>query len=161
MRRHLPTRTLACAAVAGTASFAAVAIPGSIATATVKSVSYTTLSGSETSQTVSGCSGSDSAQTGVSGKQVPDISKKTAVVTWKTGKTTDYKYTYTLKSGSANTCPAKAKYTKLDLVTETGTITGGTATLMKSGPYSGKTCAYELTAKPHTVAVVGDGPTKY
>jgi hypothetical protein len=148
--------------MAGSASLAAAAIPGSTASATVKTLTCTKLAGSETSQTVSGCSGTGSSQTGTTGTQKPNIAKKTATITWtSTHKTTTYKYTYTLKSGAANTCPNLSGKKKVDLVIETGTVTGGTATGLVSGKFSGDTCAYEETAAPHSVSVTNKGPTKY
>ncbi len=163
MRRHLATRLVLCAAFAGGASLAAVAVPGGIASATTaKTLSCTTLTGGESTQSISGCTGSGSSQTGSKGtsKVVNNISKKsgTATITWtSTKKTSIESYTYTEDTGTKNTCAAKTGYTKVAMAVEKGTVTGGTATSLKGGAVSGTVCAYK---KGTTIAVFNKGPQK-
>jgi hypothetical protein len=148
MRRHF-TRLLVCAAVAGSASLAMVSIPGSTAGATTQlTVVCTTLTGSTTSETASGCSGADVSQTGSKGTITPKVSGKsgTDTIKWTTGKTTTEKFTYT--TGSDASCPAKAGYTKLTEATQTSQVTGGTATkLIGSEKFVGKSCEYSKSGK--------------
>jgi hypothetical protein len=163
MRRHLATRLVLCAAFAGSASLAAVAVPGGFASATTaKTLSCTTLTGGETTQAISGCSGSGSSQTGTKGtsKVVNNLSKKsgTATITWtSTKKTSIEKYTYTEDTGTKNTCAVKSGYTKLAMAVEKGTVTGGTATLLKGGAVSGTVCAYSKSGK---ISVYNKGAQK-
>jgi hypothetical protein len=163
MRRHLPTRLVLCAAFAGGASLAVVALPGSFAGATTaKTLSCTTLTGGETTQAISGCTGSGVSQTGSKGtsKVVNNVSKKSgkATITWtSTKKTSIESYTYTEDTGTKNTCAAKTGYTKLAMAVEKGTVTGGTATLLKGGAVSGTVCAY---SKSGTIYVFNKGPQK-
>jgi hypothetical protein len=123
MKRHLPVRLLACAALAGSASLAA--------------VTCTSLTGNASTQTLSGCSGSGSSQTGTSG--VSTASTKT--VKWKTGKTSVSTYSY--KKGSDASCPAVSGYTKDLLENVTGKVTGGTATGLVGGSYKATVCVYK------------------
>ncbi len=136
MKRHLPVRLLACAALAGSASLAAVVIPGGVASAS-STVTCTSLTGNASTQTLSGCSGSGSSQTGTSG--VSTASTKT--VKWKTGKTSVSTYSY--KNGSDASCPAVSGYTKDLLENVTGKVTGGTATGLVGGSYKATVCVYK------------------
>ena len=116
MRRHLSIRLAICAAaLAGSASVAAVAVPGGIAGAAAKTVTCTKLTGSGTisKQTISlsGCSGTASGQTGSTGTgtATTNSSKKsgTASIKWKTGKTSLETYTFKEDTGSSNNCPRR------------------------------------------------------
>lgn len=152
MRRHLPTRVVLCAALAGAASLTAVAIPGGIAGAAAKTLSCTTLTGNETTEAISGCSGTGSSQTGTKGTATVknNLSKKsgTATITWtSTKKTSIESYTYTEDTGTKNTCAAKTGYAKLAMAVEKGSVTGGTATLLKGGAVSGTVSAYSKSSK--------------
>lgn len=168
MHRHLLTRLTICAALAGSASLAAVAVSGSISGATTpaKTLSCTTLTGSgtATSQTIaiSGCSGSASNQTGTKGtsKVTTNASTKkgTATITWtSTKKTSVESYTYTEDTGSKNTCATKSGYTKLAMAVEKGTVTGGTATELKGGAVTATVCAYSKSGK---IYIFNKGPVK-
>jgi len=153
MRRHLATRIVLCAAFAGSASLAALAVPGGVAGATTaKTLSCTTLTGNETTQAISGCTGSGSSQTGSKGtsKVVNNVSKKSgkATITWtSTKKTSIESYTYTEDTGTKNTCAAKSGYAKLAMAVEKGSVTGGTATSLTGGAISGTVCAYSKSSK--------------
>lgn len=167
MRSHFPIRLAVCAAaLAGSASLAAVAVPGGIAGAAAKTLTCTTLTGSGTitKQTIaiSGCSGTASSQTGTAGTSTvtTNISTKkgTATIKWtKTKLTTTESYSYVEDTGSKNTCVAKSGYTKLAMAVEKGTVTGGTATSLKTGAVSGTVCAYSKSGK---VYIFNKGPVK-
>lgn len=133
--RHRWARLLVCGAMAGSATVAAVTVPGGVAGAAQLTVSCTSLTGNTTTQTVTGCTGSDVAQTGSHGTIKPHVNttthKGTATITWSTGKTTTESTSYTLSSDAS--CPTKTGYTKLARATTTSVVTGGTATKLK-GP---------------------------
>jgi hypothetical protein len=161
MHRHFPSRLVLCAALAGSASLAAVAIPGGIAGAAAKTLSCTTLTGTETAQAISGCSGSGSSQTGTKGtvKVVNNVAKKSGVatVTWtSTKKTSIEKYTYVEDTGTKNTCAAKSGYTKVAMAVEKGTVTGGSATGLVGGAVNGTVCAYSKSG----IHIFNKGPFK-
>jgi hypothetical protein len=156
MHRHLLTRLTICAALAGTASVAALAVPGGIAGAAAKTLSCTTLTGSGTasSQTIaiSGCTGTGSSQTGSKGtsKVTTNASTKkgTATITWtSTHKTSIESYSFVEDTGSKNTCATRSGYTKLAMAIEKGTVTGGTATALKGGAVTSTVCAYSKSGK--------------
>jgi hypothetical protein len=159
MRHQRTIRLMVCAALAGSASLAAVAIPGGIATASPLTVSCTNLSGSATSQTISGCTGTGAvaADAGVPPAHGTSV-VSTKTVTWSNHKTS--KETYTYKSSSTANCPAVPKYTKDLRETASGKVTGGSATGMVGGAVSGTVCIYKLTAAPHTLIVKNVGPFK-
>jgi hypothetical protein len=155
MIRRLPVRILTCAVIAGSASLSAAVIPGSTAgAATPETVTCTSLTGSETSQAISGCSGTGVAQTGATGKSV--VSTKT--ITWKTKLTSKETYKTVVYTGSKNTCAVKSGYTKKDLIIETGSITGGTATKLVGGKTSADVCLYQ---KGSTYYVFNKGSVKF
>ena len=86
---RLPTRLLVCvAAVAGTASLAAVAVP-SVGSATANSVDgeLHEADGNQTTQKITGCSGTGKAQTGTTGTTKVASNDKSATITWATKKT--------------------------------------------------------------------------
>ena len=145
MRHHF-SRFLVCAALAGSASLTAAVIPGGIAgAATQLTVTCTSLTGSNTSQTASGCSGADVSQTGTHGTITPKVStttkKGTATITWATGKTTIESTSYVTSSDTS--CPTKPGYTKLARATTTSVVTGGTATkLIGPKKFTAVSCEY-------------------
>lgn len=149
---------LVCAAaVAGSASFAAAAIPGSFASATPLTLSCTSLSGNQSTQKISGCSGTGKTETGTSGTAKVASTDKSATITWATGKTSIESFTY--KNVTPNVCPAVTGYTKFLEVQETGSVTGGTATGLKGGAVSGKVCIYKKGTST-TYLVKSLGPQK-
>jgi len=155
MRIKHSARLLICAALAGSASLAAVVVPGGIASATPLTVTCTHYSGSSASQAISGCTGTGAiaADAGVAPAHGTSV-VSTKTITWSNGKTMKEQYSYVLHTGAANTCPVVALKTKVDLVTETGSvIAGGTATGMVGGALSGTICVYKLTAAPHTISI--------
>jgi hypothetical protein len=163
MRTKLSARLLVCAALAGSASLAAVVVPGGIASATPLTVTCTHLSGNASSQMLSGCTGSGasgSSEAGTSpahGTNVVDTGS-TSTITWGSGKTS--KTTYTFHSVT-NNCATLSGYTKDLKEHESGSVktgsAGGTATGMRGGAFSGNACVYTLTAAPHTLKVVNQG----
>ena len=157
MRRHLPIRLLVCAAMAGSASLAVVAVQGGNAGATPpKTVTCTSLTGSATSQTISGCTGSGAiaADAGTPPAHGTSVAS-TKTITWSNHKTT--KTTYTYHSGSDASCPAVTGYTKDLLENATGSVVSGSATGMVGGAFHGTICVYKKTASPHTLLVKNKG----
>jgi hypothetical protein len=139
---QLSARFLVCAAaVAGSASVAVVTVPGTASAATPLTVTCTKLTGNQTTQKITGCSGTGKSETGTSGTTKVASNDKSATITWATKKTSIESFTY--KSVTPNACPAVSGYTKLLEVNETGSVTGGTATGMKGGKVSGKVCIYK------------------
>jgi hypothetical protein len=159
---RLPVKLLICAAaVAGTASMTAASVPGGIASASALTLSCTTLTGSETAQSISGCTGTASKLTGTKGTSTVknNTSKKTGVATVKwtsTKKTSIESYTYTELTGTKNKCAAKAGYVKLAEAVEKGKVTGGTATAMIGGAVTGTVCAYSKSG----IHIFNLGPVK-
>jgi len=159
MRLRVPIRLIVCAAMAGSASLAAVAISGGVASATPLTVSCTHLTGTVTSQTLSGCTGGGAiaADAGVAPAHGTNV-VATKTVTWGSGKTSKTTYTY---ASVTNNCPALTGYTKDLKEHETGHVNtgtaGGTAIGMRGGAFSGYACVYKLTAAPHTLKIVNDG----
>jgi hypothetical protein len=164
---RVPARLLVCAALAGSAALAAVAIPGGIAAASPLAVSCTHLSGSATSQHVYGCTGtgaiaadagpSTGIYDGVHGAYGTNV-VSTKTITWSNGKTSKTTYTYT---SVTNNCPAVSGYTKFLKEHETGHVNtgtaGGTAVGMRGGTFGGYACVYELTTHHATILVKNDG----
>jgi len=140
--------------LAGSASLSAIVVTANVAGATPETVTCTTLTGSSTVQTVSGCSGTGVAQTGTHGTAT--VATKT--VKWSTAKTSVEKYTLKIDKGTANTCATKSGYTKYALIIETGSVTGGTATKLVGGAVSADVCVY---AKGTALSVVNKGPVKF
>ncbi len=172
MKRHLPVRLLVCAAIAGSAVLTAAAVPVGVASATTAlTVTCSTETGGETTIAVSGCTGSG-AIVGEAGKsptkgtgKISNLNKPksgdvTVTIDWSGGKTSIEsdveKYTTTAKTVAAD-CPTKSGYTKLAYVTETGNISGGTASKMKGGAVSGDSCVYK---KGSAIDVFNKGPLK-
>ena len=124
MHRQLPLRLLVCAAaLVGSASAAAIVVPGGMAGAAALKVTCTGLTGDATSQTLSGCTGSGASVTGSTGSS--DVS--TSTITWSTGATSVENYTYTGLTGKKDKCVTPAGYTAVEEVKEKGSVTGGTA----------------------------------
>jgi hypothetical protein len=162
MVHHLPLRLLVCAALAGSASLGAVigaADTASGATAPL-TVTCTTLWGNGVKQTLSGCTGTG-AITADAGKSPTRGSSllSTMMITWSNGKRTHENYTYSVRTATKDTCAAKAKYTKVELVTEQGRVgpVGTTTKGMVNGAIRANVCVYKLTAAPHTITVVNQG----
>jgi hypothetical protein len=157
MRQHF-TRLLVCAAMAGTASLAVVAIPGTTSgAATQLTVVCTSLTGTTTSETAAGCSGADVSQTGAKGTITPKVKGTggTATIKWATGKTSTETFTY--KTSSAASCPKKAGYTAVIEATQTSKVTAGTATkLIGSKSFVGKSCEYSKSGKLYVFNVGND-----
>ncbi len=154
MRRHAPIRLLVCAAMAGSAAFAAVAIPGAVSGAPPLSLSCTTLTGNAVSQTVSGCTGTGATAANAGTPPAHGVQvTSTKTVTWSNHKTT--KITYTYGNVTPNVCPTVALYTKyLEITEKAGSkVSGGTAAGLIGGAVSGKVCIYKKTATP-TVELV-------
>jgi hypothetical protein len=138
---RLPARLLVCAAaIAGTASLAAVAVSNVASAATPLSVTCTKLAGNASTQKLTGCSGTGKAQTGTSGTTTVAKGDKSASIKWASGKTSTETFTY--KTVTQNACPAISGDKKLLEVSETGKVTGGTATGLKNSVVSGKVCIY-------------------
>jgi len=154
MRRHAPIRLLVCAAMAGSAAFAAAAVPGAIAGAVPLTLSCTTLTGNATSQTVSGCTGTGATLANAGTPPAHGVQvTATKTVTWSNHKTSVITYTY--GNVTPNACPIVALYTKYLEVTEKAgsKVSGGTAAGLIGGAVSGKVCIYKKTATP-TVELV-------
>ena len=133
MRRFVPIRMVAVALAASSL----MAIPlAEMASAAVVPVTCTKLvapapKGNTSTGTLSGCS--NTAATGGGGKQVTNISKKTAVITWNAKKGTTL-FTISYKGG-----PTKNKCaTGSTLIVATGTVTGGTGAALKAIPKGSK-----------------------
>ncbi len=155
MRRHAPIRLLVCAAMAGSAAFAAVALPGAIAAATPLTVTCTGLTGNATSQHISGCSGSGVTTGEATATGVQTTSTKT--VKWSNGKTSVLSYKYADVKPDA--CKPPTGYTNYLEVQEIAPskVSGGTATKLIGGALSGKVCIFK---KGTTELVKNLGPLK-
>jgi hypothetical protein len=137
MRRFTPIRLLTCAVLAGTASLAIV-LPSGIASAKAPKPTKevcTTLTGNATSQTLSGCSGATGITSGVS-------NVATSTVTWNNGNTSTETYTYSEKTGTKDKCSPPAGDTNVAEVKESGTVTGGTETVLTKGKIKGTVCVF-------------------
>ena len=150
MRRHRPLRLFTCAVLAGSASLAVV-LPGSIASAKTKPVKEVcaSISGSSTTQTLSGCTGDPALTSGVS-----DVA--TSTVTWNNGNTSTESYTYAEKTGKADKCAPVAGDTPVAEVKETGKVTGGTQIDLVGGKIKGTVCVYSNPVAG--IVIVGHGP---
>jgi len=126
MRRTLPIRLVAVAALATSASLAIVLPAGSAFAKGPKppSVTCTGLSGNESTQTLTGCSGNPDAGTG--GTSVV----ATSTTTWSTGKTSIESYSIKSSSGKKDKCPAEGAILSTIEIKEKGKVTGGTANLV-------------------------------
>jgi hypothetical protein len=160
MVHHLPLRLLVCAALAGSASLGAVIGAGGTASGATAplTVTCTSLWGNGVKQTLSGCTGTG-AITADAGKSPARGTSmlSTTMITWSNGKRTHENYTYV--PSKQNTCAAKAKYTKVELVIEQGRVgpVGTTTKGMVNGAIRARVCVYDLTANRSTVFVVNQG----
>jgi hypothetical protein len=103
----------------------------------------TSLSGGESTQTLSGCN--DPTDTGTSGTITTTLKGKkgTAVITWTSGKTTTESFKYKELLGAKDKCPAVPGDTPLAEAVDTSTVTGGTATdLIGKKKLKSTDCAY-------------------
>ncbi len=164
MAHHLPLRLMICAALAASASLTAVIAPGGAATAATVplTVTCTTLSGGESTQRLSGCTGNGAIAADAGAAPAHGTSVvATMTVTWSNKLKTAEKYLYKDLVGKADTCKAKAKYTKKYLVTEHGTVApaveGTTTKGMIGGAIRANVCVYKLAVKPYTIVVVNQG----
>ncbi len=143
---RLPVRLLAAGAAVVVGTSLTIAGPGGIAGAKTKQVTgtCTSLSGSESSESLSGCN--DPSDTGGSGTVSVTLSgtSGTASITWSSSKTTIESFTYKESTGKKDKCPAPpAGDTALAEAKETSTVTGGTATdLIGSKKLKSTDCAY-------------------
>jgi len=157
MRHHLFTRLAVCAAVAGSASLAAAVVPGGIASATPLSVTCTTMSGTATTQAISGCTGTGAiaADAGTApAKGTQTTSTKT--IKWSNAKTSVLTYTY---KSVTNNCVAPAGYSKFLKESESGKVSGGTATGMVGSLVTGSVCVFKKTVGG-TILVKNQGTFK-
>jgi len=145
-----PVRLIACAALAGSAAFAAVA-PGGVASAAVKKVSCASESGSATVGTLSGCTGTGAALTGPTGSL--DIASNT--ITWSTSATSITTVTNTILSGKKDKCTPPAGDTNAVEVKLKGTVTGGT--VLVGSKVGGTLCAF---SDPSGDVIVNNFPGK-
>jgi cytochrome oxidase Cu insertion factor (SCO1/SenC/PrrC family) len=152
MRKMLPVRIIAIAALA---SSAGIAMLGGTAGAVVKppvTVTCTGLLGSDTMQIQSGCVGSSSkAKVTTNGIAVPNSGDTGATVYWTNGKTTILTFSYT---SITSTCPTYLGVAASLEEQETATVTGGTAGLSKVATAPSNVCIYIAGSQ---IAVVGDG----
>ncbi len=98
-----------------------------------------------TSDTLSGCTGTDVSQTGKTGVfTAKGGTPPTSKVVWKTGKTS------TIGDLSANNvtnnCPSRSGLKKTNKVKYTGKVTGGTAGELVGGSWEVETCTYQTSA---------------
>jgi hypothetical protein len=142
MRIHHPVRLVACAAIAGSAAFAVV-VPGGTAFATTKpaKVVCTSLTGTESNETLSGCS--DTAVTGGTGTETVS----TSTIDWTGAGSLTSVTTVTNKtlSGKKDKCTAPAGDTNVVEVDVKGSVTGGTATTLVGGKVKGTLCVFNTS----------------
>jgi hypothetical protein len=126
MRRHLPTRLVAIAAMVAGGSLGSIALVSGTAGASAPTITCNTgvlkITGSGT---ISGCN--DTANTGGKGTIKAVVAKKTGTITWNKTGTTTFKFT---EKSVANTKCAKGDTE----ISETATTTGGTGKAVKSIP---------------------------
>jgi hypothetical protein len=97
------------------------------------------------------CSGTDSAQTGTTGTW--NVTKSVgSVIKWQTGTTSVLKYTN--KTVLPDNCPTRAGATDYAKTHLTGSITGGTATLLVGQEVRAYTCFYK---QANRIISVNDG----
>jgi hypothetical protein len=156
---HLPTRLLVFAALAGSASLAAVAIPAGVASAvTPETVSCTTVYGSPSSLAFSGCTGTGAnASNAGTPPAKGTYTNSTKTLKWTTGKTSLLAFKYTKDTTSK--CVAIKGDKSLGEYAATGSVTGGTALQMKGGATSGSACIYQNTTTK-AIIVKNLGPFK-
>ena len=163
MLRNRPVRLLFCAALVGSASLAAVAVPGGIASAVAPlTVNCTGLTGTLLNTfSFSGCTGTAFALTGATGASVP-LNPTHLRITWSTTHTSKVAYTATTTPPSI-ACPPEAGFFNIDVLHEVGTVVvGGTTTAkgMVGGVVKLKACEYATTLISPITLWVGVGPQK-
>lgn len=150
---RLPVRVLVAGAMVVGVPLS-IALPGAVAGATSQVTgSCTSLSGGETSQTLSGCT--DTTDTGGGGTITTTLKGKggTATITWLSGKTSTEKVKFKELLGAKDKCPAMPGDTALAEAQSTSTVTGGTATdLVGKMKLKSTSCAYDTASK--TIVVV-------
>ncbi len=163
--RHQVVRLVILTALLGVGATATFDSPGSIAGASTSvagplTVTCASLRGGETSQTISGCTGSgaiadDAGSAPAHGKSV----SSTQVVTWSNGKISRLNYTWVDRTGQANTCPARNDYSREQQTIEKGKVItpGSTTKAMIGGVVEATLCVYRMAQSPHTVLVVNQG----
>ena len=125
MRRHLPTRVAAIAAMVAAGSLGSMALASGVAGASAPTVTCTTGTLTITGGgTITGCT--PTTPTGGKGTIKANISKKTGVITWNKTGTTLFKYTE-----KSVTDTKRSPKTDTEIV-ETATVTGGTGTAVKT-----------------------------
>jgi len=139
---------------------AAAAIPGGIAAASPLSVTCTTLTGSASSQTISGCTGTGAISADAGTPPAHGTSAvSTKTITWSNHKTTKESYSYT--SSSTSSCATVSGYTKdLRETIKTGSkVVASTndAAGMVGGALTGTFCVYK---KGSTILVKNQGTFK-
>jgi hypothetical protein len=147
--------------MAGSASVAAVVIPGATASAAALTVSCSKLTGTSvgtsSTSTLSGCTGSGVADTGThgTGKTTVNLTTHagTAKTTWASGGTTTSTLKFTEELGKNDKCSAKAGYASVAEAVEKGTVTGATgkAAPLKGGASTATVCVYSKKVSGKTV----------
>ncbi len=152
MRLQRSVRLLLCVGFAGTATVATLStVSEGVAGAATLSVTCTTMSGSITSESFSGCTGTGASKTGASGTL--NVAKKS--IKWKDGSTSTVTASY--KAGSDASCPNVAKYAKDTLESWTGKVTAGA---LVGSTFSGSACVYKEIAAPHSLITKNKGSVK-
>jgi len=126
-------------------SLGTIALSTGVASASAPTVTCTKFSATVAGKATLG-SCNDTKNTGGSGKEVANLSKKTAVITWNKTGTTTTKFTYA--NVTPNKCPTG--YTE---VKETATVTGGTGAAVKSIP-KGQVGVLLLCIKGSTITLL-------
>jgi len=137
---------LVCAALAGSASLAAVAIPAGVASATTpETVSCTSVLGTIHVLNFSGCTGTGANASNAGtppAKGTYTVSTKT--LKWSNTKTSLMNFTE--KKDATSKCPKPTSgNTSLGEYAAGGSATGGTALQMKGGVISGQVCITKNT----------------
>ena len=151
-----------CTALAASASLGTLIAAGGTASGATAplTVTCTHLSGNGVKQALSGCTG-NGAITADAGKSPARGTSvlSTMMITWSNGKRTHENYTYSVRTLDRDTCAAKAKYSKVELVTEQGKVgpVGTTTKGMIDGAIRANVCVYKLTVKPYTIVLVNQG----
>jgi hypothetical protein len=154
---RFPVRMLAAGAIA-VAMPMSVALSGGMAGAVTQVTgTCTSLSGGESTQTLSGCN--DTSDTGGGGTITTTLSgmSGTASITWDSGKTTTETFKYKESTGSKDKCPAIPGDTALAEAKDTSKVTGGTATdLIGKKKLKSTDCAYNTASGIIVVNYPGD-----
>jgi hypothetical protein len=155
---RFPVRMLAAGAIA-VAMPMSVALSGGMAGAVTQVTgTCSSLSGSESSQTLSGCNDtSDTCGSGTITTTLGSGGTGTASISWASGKTTTETFKYKEYTGSKDKCPAMTGDTALAEAKDTSKVTGGTATdLIGKKKLKSTDCAYNTTSGIIVVNYPGD-----